>query len=167
MAFRRAAPGDTVQIASGSYYGRFDRSSWIVDCPNLTVLGGYSRDFTTRTPWETPSVLACYPGYEYVRENNLITGHDSHSGLILDGLFFDAADRNTYGNQLGDGIRWYSDMTGPHSLVQCRQRHHPQLHFFINSANGGVELVRFRIALREQSVAQHDWPGDARPAQLE
>jgi len=38
-AFRRAEPGDTIHIAAGTYYGRLDRSSWIVECPRITVLG--------------------------------------------------------------------------------------------------------------------------------
>jgi len=37
----RAEPGDTIHIAAGTYYGRLDRSSWIVECPRITVLGGY------------------------------------------------------------------------------------------------------------------------------
>lgn len=139
LAFRRAAPGDTVHIAAGSYVGRFDRSSWIVDCPNLTVFGGYSRDFATRTPWKTPSILGCCAGYEYVRENNLITGRDNHSGLILDGLYFDAADRNIYGDQTGEGIRWYSDMDGPIASFNADSVVIRNC-IFTNSANGGVEL---------------------------
>ena len=46
QAARAAGPGDTIHIAAGIYFGRYDRSSWIVDCPRLTILGGYSRDFT-------------------------------------------------------------------------------------------------------------------------
>src|SRR5215471_18896473 len=96
LAFRCAAAGDVIHIAAGTYFGRYDRSSWIVDRPNLTVRGGYNRDFSARTPWKTPSVLAFRSGYEYARENNLIAGRGNHAGLVIDGLFFDAAGRNTY-----------------------------------------------------------------------
>lgn len=139
VAFRRAEPGDTIHIAAGTYYGRFDRSSWIVECPKLTVLGGYSVDFTTRTPWKTPSVFACYPGYEYARESNLIGGRDDHSGLVLDGLCFNAAGRNEYADKPLGGIGKIPAMDGavasfssPNVIIRnC---------VFANSANGGVEL---------------------------
>jgi len=97
VALRRAEPGDTIHIAAGTYYGRLDRSSWIIECPKITVLGGYLRDFTTRTPWKTPSVFAAWSGYEYARENNLIGGREDHSDLVLDGLCFDSEGRNLYG----------------------------------------------------------------------
>ena len=138
-ALRRAEPGDAIHVAAGLYYGRFDRSSWIVETPNLTLLGGYSRDFSTRTPWKTPSVFGCYPRYEYARENNLISGRDNHSDLILDGLCFDSADRNQYGDKPGDGIGRIPTMDGPIAsfsganvvIRNC---------VFMNSGTGGVEL---------------------------
>ena len=137
LAFRRAEPGDTIHIAAGDYFGRFDRSSWIVNTPKLTVLGGYAKDFSTRTPWKTPSVFACYPGYEYARENSLIAGRDDHSELVLDGLCFDAAGRNKYGDKPGDGISKIPAMdgviasfSGANVIIRnC---------IFANSANGGV-----------------------------
>lgn len=139
VAFRRAEPGDTIHIAAGLYHGRLDRSSWIIQTPRLTVLGGYSRDFGTRTPWKTPSVLGCYPGYEYARENSLIAGRDDHTALVLDGLCIDAAGRNEYADQPPGGIGNVPAMVGvavsfssPDVVIRnC---------VFANSANGGVEL---------------------------
>ncbi len=139
LAFRRAEPGDIIHVSAGTYCGRFDRSSWIIDCPNLTVHGGYNRDFTTRTPWKTPSVLAVFSGYEYARENNLIAGRDNHSGLILDGLFFDAAGLNTYGKEPGDGISWYPNTAGVIASFSAENVAVRNC-VFANSANGGIEL---------------------------
>jgi hypothetical protein len=140
MALRRAEPGDTIHIAAGTYNGRFDRSSWIIECPKLTVLGGYSRDFTTRTPWKTPSVFGCYPRYEYARENSLVSGRDDHSDLILDGLCFDAGGRNWYGDKPGAGIDRIPAMDGvavslssPNVTIRnC---------VIANSGTGGVDLT--------------------------
>jgi len=98
-ALRCASAGDVIHIAAGTYYGRYDRSSWVIDRPNLEIRGGYSRDFSKRAPWQTPTVFAAYYDYEATRDANLITGHDDHSGLVLDGLFFDASGRNTYGDK--------------------------------------------------------------------
>ena len=139
LAFRRAQPGDSIHVAAGTYFGQFDRSSWIIDCPNVTVRGGYSRDFTVRNPWKTPSVLACYSGYESTRENNLIAGRDTHSGLVLDGLVFDAGGRNTYGSKPGDGIAGFSSMEGPIASFSDENVTIRNC-VFVNSANGGVEL---------------------------
>jgi hypothetical protein len=139
LAIRSAGPGDVIHIAAGTYFGRYDRSSWIVDCPNLTIRGGYSRDFSKRTPWVTPSIFAVFPDYETTRENNLITGHDDHSGLVLDGLFFDAAGRNTYGDQPGDGISSYPTMDGPIASFNAEDVTIKNC-VFANSAAGGVDL---------------------------
>jgi hypothetical protein len=139
LALRHAGPGDVIHIAAGTYFGRFDRSSWIVDCPNLTVRGGYTRDFSARTPWKSPSVLACYSGYESTRENNLIAGRDDHAGLVLDGLFFDASGRNSYGDKPGDGIKSFPNTA---SAVASFSAENVTIRncVFANSANGGVEL---------------------------
>lgn len=139
LALRAAGPGDVIHIAAGTYWGRYDRSSWIVDCPDLTLLGGYSRDFSTRTPWQTPSVFAAYPGYEGPRENNLITGHDDHSGLVLDGLYFDAAARNSYGDDPEGALTGYSAMDGPIASFNAA-RVTIRNCVFANSAQGGVDL---------------------------
>src|ERR1035438_8097835 len=79
LAIRCAGPGDVIHIAAGAYFGRYDRSSWIVDCPQLTIRGGYSKDFSKRSPWQTPSVFAAFHGYESTRENNLFAGRGDHS----------------------------------------------------------------------------------------
>ena len=139
LALRAAGPGDVIHIAAGTYWGRYDRSSWIVDCPDLTLLGGYSRDFSTRTPWQTPSVFAAYPGYEGPRENNLISGHNDHSGLVLDGLYFDAGARNTYGEGAAAGIAGYSAMDGPIASFNA-SRVTIRNCVFANSAQGAVDL---------------------------
>jgi hypothetical protein len=139
LALRSAEPGDLIHIAAGTYYGRYDRSSWIVDRPRLTILGGYSADFSQRTPWQTPSVFAAYPGYEVTREANLVGGRLDHSGLVLDGLFFDASGRNTYGDQPWQGLRSYPRMDGPVASFSADQVTIRNC-IFANSTAGGVEL---------------------------
>ncbi|MGC1299594.1 MAG: hypothetical protein WA869_31590, partial [Alloacidobacterium sp.] len=140
LAIRAAGPGDVIHIAAGTYFGRYDRSSWIVECPDLTIRGGYSLDFSKREPWRTPSVFAAFQGYESTRENNLIGGRGDHSGLILDGLFFDASGRNTYGDKAADGIRSYSRMDGPIASCNCGEVTIKNC-VCANSTSGGVELA--------------------------
>src|SRR5947199_8241999 len=76
LALRSAGPGDVIHVAAGTYYGRYDRSSWVIDRPNLTILGGFSSNFSVRTPWKTPSVFAVFSGYESTRENNILAGQN-------------------------------------------------------------------------------------------
>jgi hypothetical protein len=140
LAIRAAGPGDVIHIAAGTYFGRYDRSSWIVECPDLTIRGGYSLDFSKREPWRTPSVFAAFQGYESTRENNLIGGRGDHSGLVLDGLFFDASGRNTYGDKPAEGIRSYPQMDGPIASFNAGQVTIRNC-VFANSAAGGVELA--------------------------
>ena len=139
LALFRASPGDIIHVAAGTYFGRYDRASWIIDCPNLTIRGGYSPDFSRRTPWQTPSVFAVFPGYEVARENNLFAGRSDHSGLVIDGLFFDASGRNTYADPPSEGIRAWPNMEGPIASFNATQVTIRNC-VFANSANGGIEL---------------------------
>ncbi len=140
LAFRSAGPGDVIHIAAGTYFGRYDRSSWLIDCPRLTVRGGYSPDFSKRTPWQTPSVFAVFPGYEYTRENSLLSGGGEHNGLVLDGLFFDAAGRNTYGDKPVEGLSSFPTMDGAIASFNAKEVTIRNC-VFANSAAGGVELA--------------------------
>jgi hypothetical protein len=140
LAIRAAGPGDVIHIAAGVYYGRYDRSSWTVDCPRLTIRGGYNNDFSRRAPWETPSVFAAFRDCESVRENNLLGWRGDHSGLTLDGLFFDASGRNTYGDKPGDGVRAYPAMDGPIASFNAEDVTIENC-VFANSTAGGVELA--------------------------
>ena len=111
LALRQAAPGDRIHIAAGTYTGRGERSSWVVDTPELTVLGGYSPDFARRTPWQTPTVFAAKAGLRVPNEPNMLQGIGGHDGLVLDGLFFDGAGRDDYDEQ--GGLRRASYGDGP------------------------------------------------------
>ncbi len=139
QAIRSASPGDAIHVAAGTYFGRYDRSSWILDCPNLTIRGGYSADFSSRNPWKTPSVLAFFPNYKGVRENNMISWTGDHSGLTLDGLLFDAAGANKYGDGPLAAISWWPEMSG---VIASFNGEHVTIRncVFVNGANGGVQL---------------------------
>ncbi len=138
-AIYNAGPGDTIHLAVGTYFGRYDRSSWVIDCPNLTIRGGYSRDFSSRTPWQTPSILAMFAECEATRENNMITWRGDHSGLTLDGLFFDSAGANLYGEKPFDAIRSYPNMAGAMASFNAEGVTIKNC-VWVNGANGGVEL---------------------------
>jgi hypothetical protein len=137
VALKYAEPGDRLHLAAGTYTGRFERSSWVIDCPELTLLGGYSPDFTTRTPWRTPSILGARPDLRVPREPNMLQGLANHDGTVLDGLFFDGAGRNDYD---ADGaLQGYHYGDGP--LVSLRGERITIRHcVFANGSAGAMEL---------------------------
>jgi hypothetical protein len=139
VALRIAEPGDTIHIAAGTYYGRYERSYWEVDRPRITILGGYNHDFSQRAPWRTPSIFAVYRGYEFTRDSSLLVGRGDHTSLVLDGLVFDAAGRNTYGGS-PNGLSAISPVDG--AIVSLTS---PDVTIrnsvFVNSATGGIELA--------------------------
>ena len=137
LALRQAAPGDRIHIAAGTYTGRGERSSWVVDTPDLTVLGGYSPDFATRSPWRTPTVFAARADLRVPHEPNMIQGIGDHDGLVLDGLFFDAAGRSEYDEQGGLVRSSYGDG----AIVGVRgERITLRNCVFANGSTGAVEL---------------------------
>lgn len=139
QAIRTSSPGDAIHVAAGTYWGRYDRSSWIIDCPSLTIQGGYAPDFASRNPWKIPSVLAFFPDCKAVRENNMFGWRGEHSGLTLDGLLFDAAGANRYGNGPLAAITGWPQMSG--AIASFNGDHVTICNcVFINGANGGVEL---------------------------
>jgi hypothetical protein len=136
-ALREAAPGDRIHIAAGTYTGRGERSSWVVDCPDLTVLGGYGPDFATRAPWHTPTILAAEASLRVTREPNMLQGIGNHDGLVLDGLFFDAAGCNEYDEN--GGLRRSPSGDGP--IVSLRgERLTVRRCVFANGGAGAVEI---------------------------
>ncbi|QIG39533.1 hypothetical protein G5T42_08565 [Microbacterium sp. 4R-513] len=137
LALRAATPGDTVHIAAGTYTGRLERSSWVVDCPELTVLGGYSADFAARTPWRTPTVLAARSALRVATESNMLSGVGDHAGLVLDGLFFDGSGRDDYDD--AGGLERASHGDGP--LVSLNaERITVRGCVFANASAGAIEL---------------------------
>lgn len=147
-------PGDVIHIAQGVYYARYDRSSWIVDRPRVTVLGGYDAGFTSRDPWKRPSVFAFYREFEGTNENNLMQGMEDHSGLVLDGVAFDGAGRNLYDDKSPFGMKSGYQMVGP--LVSFNS---PEVTIrncvFINSLTGAAELRSDGCVFENNIVLNH------------
>jgi hypothetical protein len=152
-ALAAASPGDTIHIAQGVYYGRHDRSSWTIDRPRVTLLGGYDREFKTRNPWKQPSVFAFFAEYEGVNENYLLAGMNDHSGIVIDGLAFDGAGRNRYDAKapfalLGGMSQVQQLVSFSSSDVVIRNS------LFINSRSGAVDL-RGEGALFENNIVMN------------
>lgn len=116
-----ARRGDVVHVAKGEYYGRDQKGEFKVVAPDVTLLGGYSEDFSSRHPFNNPTVLKRKEGVKanYTEVLNGILGMEpdahgegqrfSSAGLIVDGFFFDSTTRNVYGGPgpgLAQGGSW-------------------------------------------------------------
>lgn len=149
-----AAPGDVIRIAEGTYYGRHDRSAWVIDRPRLTIAGGYDATFASRDPWTRPTVLAFYRDFEGTNENSLLVGRENHAGVIIDGIVIDGAGRNRYNPKPPHELRGSMTLAGPLAVfaspdVVIRNS------VFLNSSTGGVELRGEGSRFENNIVANH------------
>jgi hypothetical protein len=98
----RAARGDVIHVAEGIYHGRAGGGAFVVKVPRLTLVGGYSADFSVRDPFRYPSVLeraAEFSGDWTQVPEAIVAGQQGadHRGLVLDGFVLDGRKRNAYG----------------------------------------------------------------------
>ena len=96
-------PVDTVHIAEGIYTGRGDNGSDLIGVP-VTIIGGYSADFSTRDPWgKHRTVLSgdnkskSYdPGPRLAIDCQKFK-EKGEFAISVDGVIVDNAARNRYG----------------------------------------------------------------------
>lgn len=92
---------DTVHIAVGTYLGRSENGSDELTVP-VSIIGGYSDDFTTRDPWgQYKTILTgtnVYMTSSLARLAILTdkTFADYSGKIVVDGIIFDNAPRNRY-----------------------------------------------------------------------
>ncbi|NUQ25620.1 MAG: right-handed parallel beta-helix repeat-containing protein [Saprospiraceae bacterium] len=94
-------PGDVIHIAGGEYKGKMDAGSDLLTVP-VSIIGGYSADFSSRDPWgKTPTLLSGTNEYMKSSEPRLIyrlekTFKTWSGEIIIDGLVIDHGPRNQY-----------------------------------------------------------------------
>jgi hypothetical protein len=98
-ALDKASRGDTIRVAGGVYEGKGGCGGWLIKVPNLTVVGGYAADFSSRDPFKNPTILQRakdYKGDWTGLKDAIVAGDQDHSGLVFDGFVLDAQSRNAY-----------------------------------------------------------------------
>jgi hypothetical protein len=114
-----AYAGDVIHVSEGVDYGKGGSGKWVIRVNNLTLVGGYSKDFAERDPWKHPTILARGMGDGAVAEakkrghdtkwgldltftkasynpGGMIVGEGEYSGAVVDGFVIDGYTRNTY-----------------------------------------------------------------------
>jgi len=106
-ALDKAARGDVIHVAKGTYNGKGGSGHFLIKVPNLTLAGGYTDDFSARDPFHNLTILeraADYKGDWTGLPEGIIAGdqHSDHSGMIIDGFVLDGRSRNVYAGEGGD-----------------------------------------------------------------
>jgi len=100
-ALDKAVRGDVIHVAQGTYNGKGGSGHFLVKVPNLTLVGGYSDDFSERNPFKNHTILeraADYKGDWTGLPEGIIAGdqHSDHSGMLVDGFVLNGQSRNVY-----------------------------------------------------------------------
>lgn len=97
-AIDKAKPGDTIHIAGGKYYGKMS-CGWIAVNKTVSLLGGYSPDFSVRNPLVHKTMLqptneqnATKPVFGTMTVS--ISGQKGN--VVVDGFVFDHTLANSY-----------------------------------------------------------------------
>ncbi len=100
-AIKKAQRGDVIHVAEGIYYGKGGSGHFVISVPHLTLVGGYSKDFSERNPFKHLTILERaedYRGKFTGLGEGIIEGdyQRDHSGLIIDGFVLNGTTRNAY-----------------------------------------------------------------------
>lgn len=100
-AIDRSLRGDVIHVAAGVYTGKGGCGHFTIKTPDLTLVGGYSEDFSERNPFKHHTLLQRaedYRGDWTGLPTAIIAGdeHADHSGLTVDGFVLNATTRNGY-----------------------------------------------------------------------
>ena len=97
-ALKNAKPGDTIYMAEGNYSGLMGASEIIIDKP-VTIIGGYSADFSSRDVAKHPTLIQPPNKKNNTKGIGLVTlklpkgpGPD----MVIDGLVIDQSFMNSY-----------------------------------------------------------------------
>ena len=111
--------GDVVHVTQGIYYGEGGSGKWVIKVNNLTIVGGYNKDFTERNPFKYQSILVRGMDEGALKEAKkrghdkkwgldftqtkasynakaMIFGEGESSNAIIDGFVIDGYTRNQY-----------------------------------------------------------------------
>jgi len=99
-AISAAEPGDTINVAGGTYSGTFDIG--FIDCNKpVKLYGSFSPDFSTRDIKKFPSLFQPNNASGAKSRKALIQFTGDVDGLVVDGFVFDMGMRNCYSDKDG------------------------------------------------------------------
>lgn len=106
-ALDQAAPGDTVKVAQGNYFGMLNSGNIIMKKP-VTLMGGFSPDFAQRDIFKYQTRVQPDNDSNGTGSDHPLLRIDAKTGdVVIDGLLFDKGESNNYHLQKGivDGLQ--------------------------------------------------------------
>lgn len=138
QALEKVEAGDSVHVAEGEYFGKLKVGRWKIDTTNVSLIGGYDKDFTERNPWKHPTRLYTPAEFKGTRGGYTIEGEDDHTGAIVDGFIFDKKLNNLYEK---DGDLMYSESDKSEHLWLARPGCVIRNNVFLNGAEGALRVA--------------------------
>jgi hypothetical protein len=90
---KKVKAGDVVHIAEGTYYGRGTG----ITVPAVSIIGGYSDDFSKRDPWGAHQTIISGKNKDYtVSIPRIKVDGKIKSPIVIEGLIFDLGEQNNY-----------------------------------------------------------------------
>ena len=88
--------GDVIHIAGGTYVSKSGRGSDVIN-KSVTIIGGYSPDFSTRDPWgKYKTILTGTNKYGGLTTARLRINGSYRAPVVIDGIIIDNGPRNRY-----------------------------------------------------------------------
>lgn len=128
-ALRRAFSGDVIHVAKGDYFGPGGNGLFVIEKPDLTLVGGYNADFSQRNPFLNVTRLMrgasndpkeCTASSARCRElverqkipitksgynsKGIVVGEKDHTNFVIDGFVIDGFTRHFYKNNEDLGL---------------------------------------------------------------
>ncbi len=107
-ALEKAAPGDVIYVAQGNYHGKTSCGWILIDKP-ITIIGGYSNDFSVRDITKYPTMLKPTNAMNQTKpamdvgtigfkmyKTAIDAAQLANSTTVIDGLYIDQGDANSY-----------------------------------------------------------------------
>ena len=97
-ALKKAKPGDVIHVAQGKYAGKMGASEIVFEKP-VTVIGGYSPDFSARDVVKYPTMIQPPNQKNDTKGQGVITlklPNGKGPDMVIDGLIIDQGFMNSY-----------------------------------------------------------------------
>ena len=97
-AVKKAKPGDTIHMAEGNYTGKLGTSEIVIDKP-VTLIGGYSKDFSARDITKYPTMIQPKNEKNDTKGQSVVTlklPNGKGPDMVIDGLVIDQGYMNSY-----------------------------------------------------------------------
>ena len=151
-ALAKAGPGDRINVAEGVYTGTFGVGYWEITKP-VHIYGGYTQDFSSRSPFENLTVLQPpKDAFDKSANKHVMDMKKALNGVVVDGLVFEGGLKTPYNGNPDpkrsgkcEGCETGMMMVGPGQknpegvmLVLFGNNHIVRNCIFVNASFGGV-----------------------------